>query len=310
MNKIIFVFSILMTFSARGAECTTKKVDSPFAKLEAIADSPFIAQKNCLRSLADAPTTPPISKQFFKKIGDEEVYAAFCYLPDGEDFSTFMFLTDKGLKALKLPVYHFTVPIYNKKGELLYNQSASLPGDITHFKYESKDYYIRAGYPGESQIMTYGQVPALASELGMSMSRVDGKIKKYEDYLKGVDKISAINVSIDPAAVETVVPCLLNYQQQAIETYMFGKFKDVMPAYGTLMSDHNNFNNTTEETKKKYARSFDSLRSEIQKDVLSSHPLCVGILDDKMIETAFDKHWGKNKSYFEGFRKRLGLVSP
>ena len=85
------------------------------------------------------------------------------------------------------------------------------------------------------------QVPAQASELMKSMNNVNSKIKKYEDYLKSVDKMSAINVSMDSAAVETVMPCLLNYQQQAIETYMFGKFKNAIPALSTIINDHNKF---------------------------------------------------------------------
>ena len=256
-------------------------------------DSKFSHLKQCLKSLAYAPTTPDYPKSLFKNIGNEEIFATHCYLDDGDQFESFMFLTDSGVKALKFPVYKFMVGI----------DHTSLPGDITHFKYDNKDYYVNPSY-GDARILTYDKVPVLAEELMKSMDKVNRSIKKYEDYLKSVNKISEINIKSDPIAVESVMPCLEKNQRETVKTYMYGKFKDTIPAMGTIVDDYNQFNKVREEAKQKYSRPFEDLRNEIQKDLFASHPVCKGVIDEKMIAEVFEKSWGENGVRYELLRKR------
>ena len=294
MKKIILFSLLLNSFNISAKLCDVGQ----FAELEPIADAPFEAHKKCLKSLAEAPTTPTYPKGLFEKLGNEEVFAGHCMaLSDSKDFTTFMLLTSKGLKAIRFPVYHFMVG----------TQSASLPGDITHFKYEGKDYYVQPHY-GEARIFTKDQLPAVAEELMISMSKVHSKIIKYEDYLKSVNRLSEINVNSDPNEIKKVLPCLANIQQNTVKLYVRGKFGTDMPAYSTIMDDYNKFQDLDEETRKKYLVPFEDRKKAVMADLVASHPVCDGIIDQASVEKAFEDSWGKNKQYYELIRQRF--VSP
>ena len=255
------------------------------------ADAKQIMQ--CLHDLSFAQTTPEFPRTLFKTIGTEEIYATHCYLADSDQYESYIFISNNGVKALKFPVYKFMIGI----------DHTSLPGDITHFKYNQKDYYINPDF-GNAKILTKEQLPALSEELMKSMPSVNRQIKKYEDYLISQKKLDAINVTNDSLAVESVMPCLEQNKLSLLKDYFFGKFKDSIPPMGTIVKDWNQFDSISSEEKQKYTRSFDQLKSDVIKDVLSSQPSCIGILDNSLIESAFNKCWGENQERYDALHTR------
>ena len=253
----------------------------------------------CLHDISFAQSTPEFPRTLFKTINQEEIYATHCYLPDGDQYDSYIFITSDGIKALKFPVYKFMIGI----------DHTSLPGDITHFKYKNKDFYINPDF-GNAKILTHSQVPALASDLMKSMPSVERQFKKYEDYLISQNKLNAINVTSDPTAVESVMTCLKKNEADLLNDYMYGKFSSTVPVKGVITQDWNKFENITETDKQKYLRPFDKLKSDVINDILTAQPSCVGVIDNQQIEDAFNKCWGQNQEMYESLHKRYFPNNP
>jgi hypothetical protein len=295
MKKIVLLSLLVTSLNVSAKLCDVGQ----FAELEPIADAPFESHLKCLRSIADAPTTPTWPQGLFKKINGEEVFTGHCNLKDGKDVTSYMIMSSKGIKAIRYPVYRFMTGIDNDY----------LPGDVTHFKADGKDYFVSPSY-GEARILTKDQLPAMAEELMKSMSKINGQIKKYEDWLKARGLMDSINVTTDPAAVAAVMPCLADHQADTVKLYVSGKFGPSMPAYGTIIGDYNKFNDLDPVARKKYERPFEDWKKEIIADLVNTHPVCQGIIDNAQVEDAFEKSWGKNKQYYEMIRTRFFPQSP
>jgi hypothetical protein len=294
MKKIVLFSLLLSSFNLSAKTCDVGQ----FAELEPVADAPFESHKKCLRSLADSPTTPEWPQSYFKTINGEEIIITGCNLKDNNDFTSYAILSSKGIRAIRFPVYHFITT--TSTGTI----NDSLPGNITHFVAEGKNFFVSPSY-GEARILTKETLPALATEMQMTMSKVNSKIKKYEDYLKSVGRFEEINVTSDPIAVEKVMPCLEGLQQETVKTYVFGKFHPSMPAYSTIIGDYNKFQELDPEARKKYERPFDEWKKVIIADLVATHPVCQGVIEDSVVEKAFEDSWGKNKQYYELIRLRF-----
>ena len=296
MNRnALYFFLISISVVATAAADQIKPLRSPnYSEFEPIA-SPT-DQKKCLKTLSYAPTTGKYPKLFFQKMGSEEILIGRC--PQDETMN-YVVLSEKALKALKFPIYRFITQVgVSAEKDYLPNPS------MIHFKHEGKDLYL--GSLAELvQVLTPAQIPTVLAENMSSMARVNKDNKKYEDYLKSIDKLSSLNVSSDTKAVESIMPCLLDYQQKVIQAYLQGKFNSWIPAQGTIRNDYNQFSKLSEAERKKYIRPFDDMRKDMIKDLLNAHPICQGVIEDPMIEAAFENNWGINKDLYEKVRLRF-----
>jgi hypothetical protein len=99
----------------------------------------------------------------------------------------------------------------------------------------------------------------------------DEYIKKYEDHLRSIGQISAINLQYSSdEEVSEIMSCLSKKQQNAVKEYMGGKFRGTIPAYSTIVNDHNLFSNLPE------AIILSSHHSEDNHGSLSCQKFCFG----------------------------------
>lgn len=270
-----------------------------FEDFDQLVEAKFSAQKSCLHSMAHAPTTPPSSRLPFQTMGSNEVFAINCYLgpADYQKHDRYMFVTDTGIKSLKLPKY-----FYPSGGD-----TAELPRNVIHFKENNIDYYIVPNIVGEPIVHTADQLPRIAQELGTSLNRIRNEyIKKYEDHLRSIGQSSAINLQYSSdEEVSEIMSCLSKKQQNAVKEYMGGKFRGTIPAYSTIVNDHNLFSNLPEAQREKYRLAWSQLKQRVMDDVIESNPVCQSVLSFEEIDKAFEDNWGRNKDIYSRIHTRF-----
>lgn len=295
MKKSLLISIFLISTNTTARTCDI----SPYADLEKIIGMEVGNQKDCLKSLAFAPTTPPYPKSYFQKLGSEEVFVINCYLgeEDYKKFDRFFFLTDGGIKSLKYPKYFYKIGI----------DTVNLPRNVVHFKDGASDYYMVPDIVGQPTIHTSDKLPQIGQQTGNSITRIRNEyIKKYEDYLRSKGQISAINLELsDEEEVKKIMPCFEKKQRDIVTDYMRAKFQNMIPSYNTLVKDHNLFKDLTTEASQKYQRSWFELKDMIVKDLLQSNPTCKGVIEEKDIESEFEKNWGENKKLYEVIHHRF-----
>jgi hypothetical protein len=326
MKKIFIFATLAVTTTSYARLCDI----SPYADLEEVVASSFDQQKECLKSLAFAPTTPPYPKERFQKMAGNEVYVISCNLgeKDDEKFDRFLYITKDGIKSLKYPKYFYKVGQVPPNARYLYTNSqtkieyymtttppieevqvplAQLPRNVIHFKDGATDYYMVPDIVGQPEVFTADKLQQISQDTGYSLNKIrNDYIKKYEDYLASKGQSSAIKLTLaDKDETETLMPCLEQKQQDAVKDYMSAKFRSIVPAYGTIISDHNKFNELPPEARLKYERPWAQLKEMIVKDLLQSNPSCQGVVEEQKIYEAFDKTWGQNAAIYEGIRKRF-----
>jgi hypothetical protein len=284
------MINLLILFTAAFAyayQCDTGGIDQ-------ISLNTFGKTKECLKSLAYAPSNPGFSKYYFQKFGGKEDFVFFCHTGD-KAHSRILFLEETGIQSLKLPIYYYMSGI----------DHTDLPRNILHFKGQNKDFYVQYEYSDVATVVTADKLPAISKDMMISMTRIQNEyIKKYETWLKSENKESAITLGVpDESEMKILMSCLEEKQQDVVDLYLQTKFTSKFPAYGTMVDDSRNRDTISAEKKSKYQRPWADLEAEFIADISQSHPSCEGIVSAESKLKAFEHSFAKNKQVYENLRR-------
>jgi hypothetical protein len=286
INLILLIISFSSYAGPRGIASFEERVTSN-------------AYKACIRSLAEAPTTPTYPKTYFQELLGQESFTLRCHQEDTKENMRFLFVLDESYYGLTLPMYYYD-HVYRDGSK----DKTELPRNIIHFRHRGKDLYLEMGFVDSANIRTPAELPQAAKENMTSVAKVQSEyVKKYEDWLRSQGKFKSIETyPLDETELSYMQSCLDNKIKAIVEIYLTNKFGKMIPAYGTMVNDSRNHQQLSSEDQKKYQRPFADLEGEILAD-LTQHPDCQTAISDQKWREGFEKAFGRNRSPYETLRR-------
>jgi hypothetical protein len=284
---LLIVFPILSLAGPRGIASFEEKVTSQ-------------SYKNCIHSLANAPTTPTYPKTYFQNLEDEESFTLRCHQADTKELMRFVFVTDTEYRSLALPMYYYK-HVYRDGS----TDSTELPRNVIHFKYQKRDFYLEMGFVDSADIRLPSELPEVAKRAMTTTTKIQNEyVKKYESWLKTQGLEEAIQLK--PTTEDELAylqSCLDKKIADITGIYLQNKFGKIIPAYGVIVNDSNSYRTLPQTEKEKYRRPFAEIEAEVIEDMARHHPACEAVVSESVVKGSFDNKFGKNRDPYETLRR-------